>query len=605
MSRPPRKDRPRRGKLDRLDSDRKEPADKPARGSFLSPESIRETIESLAVALIAAFLLRTFVVEAFVIPTGSMAPTLMGRHRDVTCAKCGYPYQVNASSEMDEFDQPTGRQVISGTCPMCRFTMDLTDANTLGKTYPSYSGDRILAGRLSYAAGNPKRWDVVVFQYPLNASVNYIKRLVGLPNETLRIQYGDVWIKPDGATEFALERKPPAKVLATMQPVYDNDYLLPELLEKGWPTRWTSLDSKGGWQAAGDQKSFHCDGSGTGDAWLGYRHVVPRFEDWASWTGVSSTRPISPKPQLISDFTAYDTDLFWPDERFGVPPGSPPPPALRGGLGRPPYSAALGLNWVGDLIVEFELDATSASGQVLVDLIKGGHPFLCRLDLQKGTSELTIPGKNASQPKSSEGIRGPGRHRVRLANVDQQLFLWLDGRLVKFDTPTTYDSSDVDTTVPNREDLLPVRIGSHGAAVDVRRLRIYRDIYYIAVKLDEEDEPLRLMADFDPSQPDFPYGNLSPDRVIEFFSDPAQWPKFAHRRKVEFKLDKDQFFMLGDNSAESKDSRLWGKSQYFVERDLLIGKGLVVYWPHSWHRIPGTRIPFPYFPNFSRMGRIQ
>ena len=59
----------------------------------------RETVESIVVAVILAFLFRAFVAEAFVIPTGSMASTLMGRHIDVTCNECGFRYSCGASSE--------------------------------------------------------------------------------------------------------------------------------------------------------------------------------------------------------------------------------------------------------------------------------------------------------------------------------------------------------------------------------------------------------------------------------------------------------------------------------------------------------------------------
>src|SRR6187402_3001237 len=62
----------------------------------------RETIESIVVAFVLAFLFRTFEAEAFVIPTGSMSPSLMGRHKDVDCPKCGYRYQVSASEEESE-----------------------------------------------------------------------------------------------------------------------------------------------------------------------------------------------------------------------------------------------------------------------------------------------------------------------------------------------------------------------------------------------------------------------------------------------------------------------------------------------------------------------
>jgi signal peptidase I len=62
--------------------------------------------------------------------------------------------------------------------------------------------------------------------------------------------------------------------------------------------------------------------------------------------------------------------------------------------------------------------------------------------------------------------------------------------------------------------------------------------------------------------------------------------------------------MLGDNSPASQDARLWDNER-FVHRDLLVGKALMVFWPHSFHRIPGTSIPFPFFPNFARMGFIR
>ena len=50
-------------------------------------QATRETVESIALAVILAFLFRAFVAEAFVIPTGSMAPTLMGQHKDVPVSR--------------------------------------------------------------------------------------------------------------------------------------------------------------------------------------------------------------------------------------------------------------------------------------------------------------------------------------------------------------------------------------------------------------------------------------------------------------------------------------------------------------------------------------
>src|SRR5687767_15315860 len=60
--------------------------------------SVKETIESILVAFILAFIFRAFVVEAFVIPTGSMAPTLLGAHMRFRCNDCGYAFDHNYSA---------------------------------------------------------------------------------------------------------------------------------------------------------------------------------------------------------------------------------------------------------------------------------------------------------------------------------------------------------------------------------------------------------------------------------------------------------------------------------------------------------------------------
>lgn len=55
-------------------------------------------------------------------------------------------------------------------------------------------GDRIVAFRLAYTFSDPERFDVIVFKYPDDESVLYIKRLIGLPGETVEIKDGEVYI---------------------------------------------------------------------------------------------------------------------------------------------------------------------------------------------------------------------------------------------------------------------------------------------------------------------------------------------------------------------------------------------------------------------------
>src|SRR5687767_8489278 len=76
--------------------------DQPPGGSFLV---FRETVESIVVAFVLAFLFRTFEAEAFVIPTGSMSPSLQGQHKDVECTHCGYSFRTTASSEGENRDK--------------------------------------------------------------------------------------------------------------------------------------------------------------------------------------------------------------------------------------------------------------------------------------------------------------------------------------------------------------------------------------------------------------------------------------------------------------------------------------------------------------------
>ena len=61
------------------------------------------------------------------------------------------------------------------------------------------TGDRLIANRLSYVLGEPQRYDIVVFKYPDDESKLYIKRIIGLPGETVEIRDGLVYI--DGSDE--------------------------------------------------------------------------------------------------------------------------------------------------------------------------------------------------------------------------------------------------------------------------------------------------------------------------------------------------------------------------------------------------------------------
>ncbi len=55
-------------------------------------------------------------------------------------------------------------------------------------------GDRLIVSRLSYFVGEPARGDIIVFQYPYGPERDFVKRIIGLPGETIAIQNGQVFI---------------------------------------------------------------------------------------------------------------------------------------------------------------------------------------------------------------------------------------------------------------------------------------------------------------------------------------------------------------------------------------------------------------------------
>lgn len=57
-----------------------------------------------------------------------------------------------------------------------------------------HDGQFLLVNKLGYRLGEPQRGDVIVFRYPLDPSRDFIKRVIGLPGETIEIRNGQVFI---------------------------------------------------------------------------------------------------------------------------------------------------------------------------------------------------------------------------------------------------------------------------------------------------------------------------------------------------------------------------------------------------------------------------
>lgn len=161
------------------------------------------TLQWVIIALILAFIFRCFVVEAFRIPTGSMAETLSGAHYHIQCDMCGFKYDLGESEDREP--EPK--------CPNCGYEIPSETA-----LKPS-NGDRIFVHKCHYQFSDPKRWDVVVFRYPSYPRDNYIKRLIGLPGEAVEIIDGDIYI------DSQIQRKPPKVQQELWMPLFNSDFI--------------------------------------------------------------------------------------------------------------------------------------------------------------------------------------------------------------------------------------------------------------------------------------------------------------------------------------------------------------------------------------------
>lgn len=565
----------------------------------------REAVEGLVIAIMLALLIRGFEAEAFVIPTGSMAPTLRGRHKDVVCDQCRFQYAAGASLEAEAGPN----WVIGTTCPLCGFPQNIDYTSSRDA---SFAGDRILVNKFAYdLMGEPERFDVIVFKNPNNAKQNYIKRLCGLPGETVRLFRGDVYAKKDHEPDFTIQRKPPRKIRAMLQPVHDTNHIPAVLDQSIVPPRW-QLAPGSTWTTDDDHRTFALQSSDN-ESWLRYRHIMPNVEEWRYLVEGRLQTFDGARGQLVADFYGYNTHLH------GATINAPH--SLRGAEY---FDRSVGKNWVGDLAVECNVKVRSEAGELVLELVEGGWHFACRFDVATGTATLSInDGANSfdSAPTvtASTKVKGAGRYRILFSNVDDELRVWVNNRLVDFEAPATYTRPDALTFRPvyngadDPGDLAPIGVAGRHLDAKVERLRVHRDKYYVAVKKEVGHNQ-------DPTRGDF-QGEITREDAEALQRSPEQWatsPWFEHMASAEFVLEdfeddaKDQFFAMGDNSPQSHDARVWHSTKNYVERQYLIGEAVLIYYPHPWHaRVPGTSgenyksIPIIVYPKFSRMGLIR
>ena len=587
-------------------------ADVPGDGifGFFKDVGVRETIESIVIAIVLALMFRAYEAEAFIIPTGSMAPSLQGQHMDLECDNCKLRYRTGASREVNHYGT-----LDSTDCPVCQYrtTMRSTEPD-----HVSNSGDRILVNKFVYDFKTPERYDVIVFKNPNNGKQNYIKRLIGLPGDNLLIENGDIYVlepNAEGGYSRQITRKPARKLKHVLQAVDDTFHIGKELTSIAWPSRWQAFDPASNWtiqESEGNPNFFSAETEG--ENWLRYRHFQPLKSEWPSIKkGVRPARfdaQAPPTGRLIGDQYAYNDGLYnrLKDEVIAD---------------RREYFQNSGLHWVGDLGVDCELKVNSNQGKLLFDLVEGGAHFICEIDVATGAATFRCDdsnvdtkvafvdqaGEQVANPSAQTSIRGAGDYKIEFVNADDRLHLWVDGKLVDI-AGADYQRTGIPIPTYSPEDpgdAEPVGIGAVGLDVRVRRIRVLRDLYYVSAMGQTRGIAGTNISNLENEREE------SVKKIEQFHQNPELWSgpqavalfkkKKGQTEPMFVLIDsdddaKDQFLPMGDNSPKSLDGRVW-PGPHFVDRELLIGRAMLIYWPHTLNK------PVPYFPNFGGMGFIR
>lgn len=468
-----------------------------ANPSLPSTARIADIVETVLTGLILAFIFRAYMVEPFIIPTGSMADTLLGAHATRTCPSCGWEFDFaplrTASRTAGSFVCPP--EII---CPNCRLRFAASPSDTAAK-----AGDRILVHKWPYALGGPfkpHRWDVIVFRDPADPGQHYIKRLVGLPGESVEIVDGDVFI--DGH----VARKPPDVQRQLWFIVFDQAYLRGAAPGVNDVQRWVTRDPP-------------TDGA---PGWSGLTTRIIRYDGLDETRRTMTFNPGAGR-EYLRDFYAYNRDS----------------------------SGAL----VGDIRVTGELTPRAGDGLLRLELTRPPYRFAVELHV-RGVATLYMESPAQSGvpiPVASENLPAfePGRPvAIEFGHVDLRVYVRVNGREVLATSDTQYAPQLATLRIDPGFHPIGLELAAENLRCELCQLRIDRDVYYTS-----RAERVR---------------NAGPGNP--------------------FQLERGEYFVLGDNSPDSHDSREWTEADTgphlppdyrpgTVLADQIVGQAAFVYLP--------------------------
>ena len=555
---------------------------------------LRSAIDLAIGFVIAVILLRTFILEGYLISTGSMAPGLLGFHRRIACPSCRYDFafgvafddSVDSNSPM--ITEPEGLRRYA-TCPNCgQINIDVSGV-------PNSHGDQLLVQKHVYDFRKPRRWEVIVFRNPASPGEAYVKRVAGLPGDRIQIINGDVFINGQ------IARKDFQQQLAMRIPVCnmhyladDEDWLLPWELDEGWSsddgllvTAAPARDSVPAQEASTVQD--------TETQWL-------RFRNWRWFGGHHLAETPLMDEESLADWAAlkqrYDSmpitwssRLDFDDERRVLRCEGVMPDDLQKDLIRQATSASFkssiyrlaalshlspvtdryGYNAmvespeyvVSDLMLRSRIAWTTQPDTIQVQIPVGNQIFGVAINPKTTHVELIdvdertvvrsgrfVPDEAAESQSNADS----GQLLLEVSNFDQQVIVAINGQTC-FDA---FEIHDVDSSVDALEATMAA---GPGQKLDAEKAA------QIAIKVEQQRRWALGMK-----------GGSVRIEDLEMFRDVFYTP--GRRRNAvesEFTVPSDCYFVQGDNSPVSSDSRNW--LDPCVPHRLLVGRPFLVHLP--------------------------
>lgn len=444
---------------------------------------LRRYLSGIILGLCLLIMVHVWLLEAFVVPTASMAPTLAGHHRSGKCPCCGFTVRVGR--HVEDADGSGDCCYRRTPCPNCGH------GPVPLEHVPEATGDHILVNKSVYLFRRPRRWEVIVFR--LFGKI-FVKRLIGLPGECLTIVDGDI-VADDRLVRKSLDEFKLLRIL-----VFDNECLPPD----GGPYRWEHHTEPDAPARDAAKPSI------TLPAQIGKQLLLDASQDadrrhWLSYRNFSMS---TGKDELIRDEYA---------DNAGSPHGQ---------------------DAVHDFMMECDVEVIRGQGSVLLGISDGRDTLMVKLPAgregmsslyrQRGGELPPRPGDEPAVVHRRAEVRTGHRHRLELAFVDRRVTMRLDGTEV-------FPPIDLPAASKRRAVNRPISLGVAGATAVFSNVRLYRDVHY------------------------------------------TQAGRHAVRGKV-VRLGPEQYFVMGDNSPNSEDSRFWSNHGAVPETDI-IGHAFLVHFP--------------------------